>query len=260
MSRKRQGYVARAMKRMAPKTGAFVCISDYVRNLVRDYGVPENKLERIYCATNTKVEKEYPSRLRDELNISVDTPVIGTTGIWRPNKGFTYFIAACEMVRRSQPLAHFLLGGKAYSPDVAFATSIWVRGQLLRASGSLDFTGFQEDVGRFLSALDVFVLPSDCEPFGLILVEAMARGIPVVATHAGGVPEIVVHGETGYLVPPRNPEAMAAAIMKLLSNPLRAMQMGESGKARAQRLFNQDNMVREYEALYARLAGGISRP
>lgn len=260
MSNRNRGYVARTVRHLTPKTDTFVCISEYVRSLVRDYGVPEEKLLRIYCATDTQVEKEYPSSLREELNVSVDTPVVGSTGIWRPNKGFTYFISACEIVQKSQPLAHFLLGGKAYSPDVAFATSLWVRGQYLRASGALDFTGFQEDVGRFLSALDIFVLPSDCEPFGLIVVEAMARGLPVVATQAGGVPEIVVHGETGYLVPPRQPEAMAAAIVKLLADPLRRMQMGESGKARARSLFDRRTMVREYEALYERLARGAGRP
>jgi glycosyltransferase involved in cell wall biosynthesis len=260
MSSGPKGYAARSMRFLAPKTATFVCISDYIRKLLKNYHLPEEKLQRIYCATDTQVEKEYPSRLRDDLNISVDTPVVGSTGVWRPNKGFTYFIAACELVTRSQPLAHFLLGGKAYSPDAAFATTIWVRGQFLRAGNCLDFTGYQEDVGRFLSALDIFVLPSDCEAFGLVAVEAMARGIPVVATAAGGVPEIVVHGETGYLVPPRNPEAMAAAILKLLSDPLRAMQMGESGKARVRRLFEQRNMVREYEALYERLAREAGKP
>ena len=260
MSEGRKGYVARSMRWLAPKTSRFVCVSNYVRGLLRSYDVPEEKLQMILNGTDLRVEKEFPSSLRDDLGISVDIPVVGSTGIWRPNKGFTYFISACEIVQQSEPFARFLLGGKAYSPDVSFATSLWVRGQYLRAFGRLDFTGFQEDVGRFLSALDIFVLPSDCEPFGLVLVEAMARGIPVVATHAGGASEIVVHGETGYLVPPRNPEAMAAAILKLLADPLRSIQMGESGKARAQRLFDRRVMVKEYEALYERLAQEAGRP
>lgn len=261
MSDGRKGYVARAMRRLASRTAAFVCISDYVRGLVSGYGVPEDKLVRIPCGTNTEVEREYPSSLRDELHLLPETPVIGATGLWRPNKGFTYFIAACELVLKCEPLAQFLLGGRAYGPDASFATSLWMRGQLLRGAGALTYTGYQPDVGRFLSALDIFVLPSDCEPFGQVLIEAMARGLPVVATNAGGVPEIVVHGQTGYLVPPRDPMAMAAAINRLLAEPLRRLEMGEAGRARVRRLFDQRDMRQSYHDLYARLiAGGKAQP
>ncbi|NTV52285.1 MAG: glycosyltransferase family 4 protein, partial [Candidatus Firestonebacteria bacterium] len=110
------------------------------------------------------------------------------------------------------------------------------------------------DVGRFLSALDIFVLPSDCEPFGLIVIEAMARGIPVVATNTGGVPELIKHGETGMLVRPQDPDAIAAAVNFLLADPLRRMQIGESGRLAVRRLFDKKRMIREYETLYERVA------
>lgn len=254
MSAGAKGYVGRAMRSLEPYTDTFVCISEYVRSLGREYGLPEAKLQKILCATNTEVEREYPSTLRDELNLPHDIPVVGSTGVWRPNKGFTYYLAACEMVRAKNPMAHFLLGGKAYSPDFAFSISIWVRGQFLRMLHALDFTGFQEDVGRFLSALDIFVLPSDCEPFGLIVIEAMARGIPVVATNTGGVPELIKHGETGMLVRPQDPDAIAAAVNFLLADPLRRMQIGESGRLAVRRLFDKKRMIREYETLYERVA------
>jgi glycosyltransferase involved in cell wall biosynthesis len=250
----RKGYVARSMRSLAPYTDTYVCISEYVRNLMKEYSLPEEKLQKILCATNVKVDRDYPSGLREELSLPQDIPVVGSTGVWRPNKGFTYFLAACEMVRAKNPTAHFLLGGKAYSPDFAFSISIWVRGQFLRMLHALDFTGFQEDVGHFLSALDIFVLPSDCEPFGLIAIEAMARGIPVVATNAGGVPELIKHGETGLLVPPQNPDAIAAAVNFLLSDPMRRMQIGESGRLNVRKLFDKTRMLKEYEALYERVA------
>jgi glycosyltransferase involved in cell wall biosynthesis len=253
MSRSRvKGYVARAMRGLASKTSAFICISDYVRNLVKGYGVPEEKLVRIYCGTETKVRKEFPSSLREELGIDLDVPVIGTTGIWRPNKGFPHFIAAGEIINKRLPHARFLLGGKAYGPDSAYATTIWMRGRILRSLNALEYTGYMDDVGKFMSALDIFVLPSDCEPFGLVMIEAMARGVPVVATNAGGAPEIVTHGETGLLVPPQNAQAMAEAIYYLICHPLERMQMGETAKIRVQRLFDYTKMVREYEALYLR--------
>lgn len=254
MSTGRKGYVARCMRSLAPYTNTFVCISEYVRSLAREYQLPEEKLQKILCATNVEVDREYPSTLREELSLAQDIPVVGSTGVWRPNKGFTYYLSACEMVRAKNPTVHFLLGGKAYSPDFSFSISIWVRGQFLRMLHALDFTGFQQDVGRFLSAVDIFVLPSDCEPFGLIVIEAMARGIPVVATNAGGVPELIKHGETGLLVPPQNPDAIAAAVNFLLADPMRRMQIGESGRLAVRKMFDKKRMLNEYEALYERVA------
>ncbi len=248
------GYVARAMRRLAPQTRAFVCISDYVRGLLREYRLPPEKLILIPCGTRTDVVKDEPSSLRAELKIDPETAVVGATGIWRPNKGFAYYLAACERVHQRFPAARFLMGGRAYGEDAGFAVSLWVRAQFLRAGGALDFTGFQPEVGRFLSALDVFVLPSDCEPFGLILIEAMARGAAVVATAAGGVPEIVRHGESGLLVPPRDPEALAAAVEELLADPERRLRLARNGRDRVRSLFGQERMVAAYADLYERLA------
>jgi glycosyltransferase involved in cell wall biosynthesis len=254
MSQGPGGYVGRAMRGLAKYTSGFICISDYVRSLVQSYDVSPEQCRLIPCGTNLAVKREFPSSLRDELNLSLETPVAGTTGIWRPNKGFPYFIAASEMVYERNPYAQFLLGGRAYAPDSAYATSLWMRGRNLRALGVLKYTGFMEDIGHFLSALDVFVLPSDCEPFGLVLIEAMARGLAVVATRAGGVPEIVVHGESGLLVPPQDPKAMADAIAYLLANPLERHQMGETARLRVEKYFDQRLMTRTYEALYRQVA------
>jgi len=258
MSKGKKGYVARSMRSLAGKTHTFICISKYVQRLIEDYGVPPKKCHLIYCGTNTHVEKEFPSKLREELNIGYDVPVVGTTGIWRPNKGFPYFIAACEIINRWNPMVRFLLGGKAYSADSSYATSLWIRGSILRSMGVLEYTGFVEDVGRFMSALDIFVLPSDCEPFGLVMIEAMARGIPVVATSVGGAPEIVIPHETGLLVPPRDPETMADAIYYLLCHPMERMQMGETARNRVQQLFDRSTMIKAYESLYSEvLSSGL---
>lgn len=250
MKKKRLGYVARNMKKLAEKTEKFICITDYVQRLVKSYEVPDDKLTRIYCSTNTNVEREYPSTLRDELGYDIDTPVVGSTGIWRPNKGFPHFIAAGEMIVKWHPMTKFLLGGRAYSQDREYSAALWMRGRVLRAINALEYTGFQKDVGRFMSALDVFVLPSDCEPFGLVLIEAMARGVPVVATNAGGVPEIVKDGVTGYLVPPQNTTALAEAIHNLLCNPVQRMQMGEAARLHVKKIFSKEYMIAEYEKFY----------
>ncbi len=252
----RRGHVARAMRGLAKKTRAFICISNYVQHLVQSYGVPAGKCRLIHCGTDTTVKEEFPSRLREELHLDLDIPVIGTTGIWRPNKGFTYFISACERIHEWNPWARFFLGGKAYQEDAQYATALWMRGRILRTIGVMNFTGFQEDIGRFMSALDVFVLPSDCEPFGLVLLEAMIRGVPVVATREGGVTDIVTDRETGILVPPQDPEALAEAINYLITHPVQRHNMGEMARRRVQKHFDQKEMVQSYEALYREVAAG----
>jgi glycosyltransferase involved in cell wall biosynthesis len=253
MSSGKSSYVARNMRQLESKTHSFICISKYVKRLLTDYGLPENKCHLIYCGINTKVEKESPSSLREELGIDSKQPVVGATGIWRPNKGFAYYIAACEMVHKQKPEARFLLGGKAYQADAAFATSLWVRGSILRSRGVLKYTGFAEDIGCFMSALDIFVLPSDCEPLGLVMIEAMARGIPVIATNGGGVPEIILHQENGLLVPPQNPKALAEAIHYLLCHPRERIQMGEAARIRAQEYFDNQTMIKAYESFYSQV-------
>ena len=109
-----------------------------------------------------------------------------------------------------------------------------------------------------MADLDVFVLPSLWEGFGLVLVEAMAAGRPVVASAVGPIPEIVVDGVTGLLVPPGDPAALAEAIIRVLQDPELASAMGRAGRARVERELRVDTMVARTEALYDELLGRAS--
>jgi len=113
--------------------------------------------------------------------------------------------------------------------------------------------GFIEDVPSFLSELDVFVLPSDSEGIGLAIMEAMATGLPVVATAVGGVPEVVSDGQTGILVPPRQPKLLAQAIVRLLVDPDLARAMGAAGRNRVEALFDAKVMAERTVAVYRSL-------
>jgi glycosyltransferase involved in cell wall biosynthesis len=115
------------------------------------------------------------------------------------------------------------------------------------------FTGWIEDVPNVLSVMDIFCLPSLWEAFGIVLVEAMAMRLPIVAANVEGIPEVMKDGETGILVPPQEPEALAAAIMKLLKDKTLAKQMGEAGRKRTERLFLTSRIIEEYERLYVGL-------
>ena len=112
------------------------------------------------------------------------------------------------------------------------------------------FHGFTNDVWPHLAQADVFVLSSLSEGISITLLEAMAAGLPIVATDVGGNPEVVTHGQTGLLVPAANPEAMAGAICRLLAHPEEAARFGQAGRERVHQDFSLDKLIRQYEELY----------
>jgi sugar transferase (PEP-CTERM/EpsH1 system associated) len=121
------------------------------------------------------------------------------------------------------------------------------------------FLGERSDVSELLARAGLFVLSSVSEGLSLTLLEAMAGGLPVVATNVGGNAEVVVEGETGLLTPPRSPELLAEAMLALMRDPNRAKRMGEAGRRRVEREFDARQVARRYESLYARLLFGESR-
>lgn len=122
------------------------------------------------------------------------------------------------------------------------------------------FLGNRPDVEQVLAAMDVFLLTSESEGLSNTIQEAMATGLPVVATHVGGADELVVHGETGLLVPPKQPEALADALEMLITGADTRARMADAGRHRAEKEFALDGMVKRYVALYRDLAIDISRP
>ena len=120
--------------------------------------------------------------------------------------------------------------------------------------GSVRLLGARDDVPEVLTRATCLLLTSDWEGCPLAVIEAMAAGIPVVATAVGGVPELVVHGETGLLAEPGRPEALAAALAELIANRAKARALGAAGRERARTLFSRERMVRETTALYEEVA------
>jgi glycosyltransferase involved in cell wall biosynthesis len=117
----------------------------------------------------------------------------------------------------------------------------------------VNFLGFRDDVQHFLSRAEFFVLSSVTEGVSITLLEAAASGLPIVATNVGGNPEVTVHGETGLLVPPRSPEALAAAMLEMLKDSNRARRMGIAGRRRVEEDFDLSRSVARYEELYLSL-------
>jgi glycosyltransferase involved in cell wall biosynthesis len=120
------------------------------------------------------------------------------------------------------------------------------------ANGRVKFLGWRDDIHEIMPVFDMLVLPSLNEGMGRVLVEAMAAGKPVVASDVGGIPDLVRHGETGYLVPPADEKALSDSIKKLLADPGNAWEMGQQGKKLCQQ-FSLEAMIAKLDDLYSDL-------
>jgi glycosyltransferase involved in cell wall biosynthesis len=195
----------------------------------------------------------YPSgraeKIRKEFGFGPEAKVVATVGRLDWYKAHEYFLRAAGIVKAAVPEARFLVVGDG--PRRRFLENLAAE---LGLGGCLRLTGDRPDIAEILNGIDLFALSSVSEGFGRVVVEAMACGKPVVATRVGGIVEIVEDGVTGILVPPRDPGAMARAIMELLGNSGKAGGMGAAGRGRAEKMFGIEKNVRKTEDLYEKVA------
>lgn len=170
---------------------------------------------------------------------------LGTAGRLVPLKGIVYLIRALAVLHRDIPGVRLEIAGSGPErPALEHEVQSHGLGDRVR------FLGWRTDLGPLMETWDVYVQPSLGEPFGIAALEAMAVGLPVVATAAGGLPELVEDGRTGWLVPPRDSGALAERLRALLLNPDQRHIMGSAGRARAKQTFSLDRMVREFSRIY----------
>jgi glycosyltransferase involved in cell wall biosynthesis len=185
-----------------------------------------------------------------------DGPKIGLVGRITPWKGQHIFIKAAAQVLKACPTAQFQIIGAALFEENDYEQEIRGLVETLGIAGSVQFLGFRTDVPELISQLHILVHASTSgEPFGQVIIEGMAAAKPVVATNGGGVPEIVVDGVTGILVPMGDVTAMAEAIRKLIDNPPLAAKMGQAGRMRAETCFDIGQTVQQIERVYSLFAG-----
>ena len=183
-----------------------------------------------------------------EFNIPLEHRIVGNVARLVEQKGHDYLIAAAEIVLSNFKEVTFVVVGDGHIRE-NLASKVAHAG----LSGRFVFTGQRSDVPRLLSAFDVFVMPSLFEGLCMAVLEALAAGVPVVATPVGGIPSSVVDGETGTLVPPRDARALAEAILWMLDHPEEAGHMGMRGRQRVEEQFTVQAMVVGTEAIYERL-------
>jgi glycosyltransferase involved in cell wall biosynthesis len=181
------------------------------------------------------------------LGLDQNEAVIGFVGWLLPIKGPGYLLKAMDYVWHEHPETSLVLVGKG---DL----DVDLRAEALRknANGKVKFLGWRDDINEIMPVFDMLVLPSLNEGMGRVLVEAMAAGKPVVASRVGGIPDLVRHEETGYLVPPANEKALADGIKKILDDPERAWEMGQQGKEYC-RQFSLEAMIEKLDDLYSDL-------
>lgn len=225
-------------------------VCDQVRKTeIKQAGVEPERVVRIYNGVEIEkfqqVEKNEIANLKQALSISPDDMVLGMVSSFREQKGYSFLIQAMVEIISAFPRVKLLLVG-----DGVLREHIEKIVKTAGLTNAVIFTGIRRGIPDILSAMDIFVLSSLWEGMPNVVLEAMAAGLPVIATSVGGIPEAVIDGQTGLLVPPGNTGALAKAVIDLLNNPERASEMGLAGKKRADEFFSVSAMIGNTEALY----------
>lgn len=197
------------------------------------------------------------SGVRRELAISSDTPLALCLARLDPQKDHATLLRAWSRVVAAHPEARLLLAGGTQLGGEAYVDRLHALVHSLDLDDRVYFLGVRRDVPDLLAAADLLVMSSRWEGLGLVFLEAMNAARPIVATAVGGVPEVVRDGDTGLLVEPDDPEALSAAILRLIDDPALAHRLGQNGRVRLERDFTATAMVRNTLGLYAQIPGTI---
>ncbi len=222
------------------------------RDWVRRTHIPGERVVTIYNGIDPDRFRRQRSRsdARGQLGLPADVLVVGGVGRLDEAKGFSHLIAAAARLRAEFPGLVVAITG-----DGPMRKSLEAEAVREGVEDVVRFLGFRSDVQLVLDALDVFVLPSLCEAHPYALLEAMATKLPAVGTAVGGVPETIVDGITGFVVPPRNSDRLAVAIRTLLLDPDLRLRLGEAARDRVIREFDERITVRRTIQLYRDLLG-----
>lgn len=229
----------------------FLCASACIRSILIAGGVPPDRATVVHEGVDVDRIAAAPALdVRREFRLPARAPVVGNVAALVPHKGQRYLIEAAARVVRAVPEARFVIAGEG-ELEAALRRRI-VR---LGLREHVVLAGFRPDVIGLHKGFDLFVMSSTTEGLGTSALDAMACGRAVVATRAGGLPEVVVDGDTGLLAPVRDPAGLADAIIRLLRDPRFRADCGRAGLERARRVFNVERMLDETVRAYEDLAG-----
>lgn len=245
---------------MSAPNSAVVAVSQHMARFIHKVGLwPGTPLVTIHNGLDVGAVDRAGDAVRvAELRAELAAPpgwLIGAAGRLAPEKGFDTLIGAMPGVLAELPDARLVIAGAG--PERA---GLQAQIERLGVARSVHLLGARADLPTLMHVMDVFVLPSRAEPFGLVLLEAMAARKPVIATAVGGVPEVVLDQQTGDLLPPSDAPRLADAVVALLRHAQRAQSYGEAGRQRAERVFPLERMLAATERLYRQaLTRGLPR-
>jgi len=238
-------------RRLVASTDAMIAVSESVRRHVADnIGVDEQRIDVIPNGVDasafTGVDR---SDARRALLLDATRPVVGLIGRITEQKGQDDFVEAALAIAVERPEPLFVMVG--FAEDAALQQRLRQKIAVFGLSDRIRFLGNRDDMASVYAALDLLVAPSRWEGFGMMLIEAMAAGRPIVATRVGAIPEIVRDGRTGVLVEPRDAQALARAITGMLDDPQRRIAMGEAGRLESIR-YGWSSATAQTAAVYER--------
>jgi glycosyltransferase involved in cell wall biosynthesis len=226
-----------------------VAVSGAVKKALLASGIAGGKIEVIHNGVSLK--RFDPSRIdraevRSELGIDAKDFVIGTVGKLHQGKGVYELLRAAAGIPGERTVSLLFVG------DGPEKEGIIGEAERLNFTGRTIITGIRSDVERMYAAMDIFVLPSTCdEAFGMVIIEAMAMGRPVIGTQVGGIPELIRTGENGLLVPPGDTAALSGAIVKYLDNSEFAARIALKGRRTVETMFSEETLGARFEEMLA---------
>jgi glycosyltransferase involved in cell wall biosynthesis len=233
---------------------AIIAISEGVKKVLVYGDVDPDNIEVIRSGIDfssfeeDSLEMKSKDYLHREFSFAVDDYLVGIVAHLADHKGHQYLIQATKILKQQSPKIKTIIVGEG-----PLSLELNKQAKELDVEDIVFFLGFRKDVAKILSSLDLFVLSSYLEGMGSSILDAMACRLPVVATNVGGIPEVVIHGETGLLVPPRDPTALARAILKLYNNKTLASRLGQKGYELVHRKFSAEAMADKVVSLYERI-------
>ncbi len=246
----------RLMHRLVPRfSEVIVCISEAVSaHLLADEPGAARRIRVIPNGMNLArflTQSDSPALIRAQYGIPNDAPLVGMIGKVTRWKGQLVFANAAKLILAFEPNAHFLAVGGVFDNEHYYMENFVNEVTRLGLQERFHIVGYTPEVSAILQTFDIFVLPSTSpEPFGLVLIEAMASAKAIVATAHGGPSEIITPGQTGVLVEPSSPEAIAEAVLKLLSDAHQRAKLGVAARKTALERFSIERYIGAFETLY----------
>ncbi len=220
----------------------YVAVSDAVQRVLLASGIPSPQVRTVHSGIDMQRCRNVPEAAP---LFPPGTRVIGTVGHLAGHKGHRYLLDVAKIVLHEEPDIGVAIVGTG-----DLRSELEAQAAALGIADRVCFTGFRRDSLSLIRSFEIFVFPSYLEGLGTSVLDAMALGKPVVATHAGGIPEMVQDGVTGLLVPPRDPEALARAVRHLLRQPQLGARFGAAGRCRVEQHFTAERMAAQTMQIY----------